>query len=153
MGVIAFVDMCDCFAKFGQLFMYSKFIGVLMLVPNLLMLVGFACFLHYTIFDNIDTRKRLVPACALMVFANVIEIVLFIIAVITIETLSPRILTAVTPGICFGILIWIYNRFICMQWVNMGLLTSSVDNQAASQHNRDLQGRSATYAEQPPSVL
>ena len=147
MGVIAFIDMCDCFSKFGQLYMYSKFIGVLMLIPNLLMLGGFGCFLHYMIFDNIDTRKRLVPACALMVFANVIEIVLFIIAVITVETLSPRILTAVTPSICFGILIWIYNRFICMQWVNMGLLTSSVDNQASSQHNRGMQGRSAAYAE------
>ena len=51
-----------------------------------------ASFVHYTIFDSIDTRKRLVPACALLVFANAWEIVVFILAVITSQVLSPRIL-------------------------------------------------------------
>ena len=88
MGVYAFLDLAECYVRLMQLNMYSKLCAGLMFPPLLMMIIGFLCFLHYTFSDTVETRKRLVPACALMVFANVWEIVIFIVAVCIVDVMS-----------------------------------------------------------------
>ena len=98
--------------------------GGLLIIPNLIMFAVVIIFLRYFIWDNYDTRKSLVVACAGMVFANFWILIVFIIAAVTVDTINPNILLGLVPGYGFSMLLWVYYRIICKEWVNMGASSS-----------------------------
>ena len=82
----------------------------------------------------------------MLVLGNLMMLVVFIIAAIAIDTVSPGSLAALGPGYALQIFFWIYYRTVCKSWVALGAMSSDRD---ASVAQRATELRSEVYRQEP----
>lgn len=80
------------------------------------MFLALGIFLNYYVKDNAATRYNLVLACALMVFANIVEFSGALIASIIDPNVPGNIVFVFLPTNGLAIFIYWYFRIICQQW-------------------------------------
>ena len=116
-GAIAMFDTLQLMGTINFLFQVLPAASIICFISLLMMTTTVMLFLRYFCLDNYDTRKRLVVGCALMVTANMVTFIGVSIACFASEQLKGSYIVQLVPQYIIPMLLWVYYRMICQQWV------------------------------------
>ena len=118
-GVFIAMDISQGFAMCNSL--YQVDIVSFSIYAFAQVFLAYSClqFLIYVFSDTYHTRKKLVDACTLMVFTNILEFLAILVGAIISPLIPFAVVLQQIPVNGISMLMYLYFRYICVWWMSM----------------------------------
>ena len=150
LGLMAISDFSQLFATTYTFTKIAPKAAIPCIISLPLMFAAVCVFLRYFCLDNYDTRSRLVTGSLFMVIANFITFVGLTLAIIFSKDIPGRMFWGLIPTYVFPMVLWVYYREICKQWVTLGETVAEAELRQRESANRQANSRSENYLQRNP---